>query len=163
MINYVRNSDPNYYVEKYEEANCGSYALNLQGWYDPEGYFCSWYDCEYVDDGLLELLQCGYSEDEVNEIYAEVLVDGIMSEFEGEIRLVDRYDLIDDDEELIAFRTFALFEGDEFINSDFHFRVYRDGTWMEKQGWHPVEECEEEEWGMYDSQIYYFAHKKIVA
>ena len=38
-MDYKRNSDPAYYDEYSNYANCGSFALNLQGWYDPEIYF----------------------------------------------------------------------------------------------------------------------------
>lgn len=164
MINYERNSNPKYYEEHCADSNCGSYALNLQGWYDPEGYFCDVFNCECPDDGMMELYACGYSEDEINRMYVDTLVEGILKEFDGEIRLVKwKGDKINDDEELVAFRTFAFLEDDEddYFCADFHFKVFRDGKWMEKQGWQSVKESAEDEWGRYDSKTYYFAHKII--
>ena len=162
MINYERNSNPEYYETHSGESNCGSYALNLQGWYDPESYFCHIYDCEYPDDGMMELYECGYDENEINNIYADTLIEGMLKEFDGELRLINPDDKIEDNEELIAFRTFAYLEDDEeYFCSDFHFRVFRDGTWKEKQGWQRVEECDMDYWGMYDSQTYYLAHQLV--
>lgn len=163
MINYERNSNPKYYEEHCGEANCGSYALNLQGWYDPEGYFCHVYDCEYPDDAMGILYESGYDEDEINRLYADILVEGILEEFDGELRQVDWRESIEDNEELIAFRTFAICEDDEgeYFHYDFHFKVFRDGKWMEKHGSYAVQECDEDEWGNYNSKTYYFAHKLI--
>ena len=37
-MEYTRNSDPEYYNKNRARANCGSYALRLREWYDPEDY-----------------------------------------------------------------------------------------------------------------------------
>lgn len=163
MINYKRNSNPKYYEEHCDEANCGSYALNLQGWYDPEGYFCDMYGCEYPNDVMEILYENGYDEDEMNQIYVDTLVEGILKEFKDELRLLRWNDKPKNNEELIAFRTYVFFD-EEYCDDfayDFHFKVFRNGKWMEKQGWHEVKECTKDEWGYYNSKTYYFAHKII--
>lgn len=161
MISYRRNSNPKYYEEHCGEANCGSYALNLQGWYNPDIYFCDVYDCEYPEDGMVELYGYGYDEDEINQLYAETLVEGILSEFEEELRLLQYGSKPKDNEELIAFRTYTSCEGEDedFFEYDFHFKVFRNKKWMEKHGARQVEECTEKDWGPYNSKTYYFAHR----
>ena len=83
-----------------------------------------------------------------------------MEDFKGELRLQKAGEEPKQNEELISFATFAYYseeEGDS--NYDFHFKVFRDGKWMEKNGWGPVHECSEWDWGDYISDVYYLIHK----
>ena len=156
-MRYERNNDPNYYIEKQHYSNCGSFALNLKGWYDPEEYF---YDIYGPIDFWMESLREDYTNEELSDMYADVLVEGMLEEFKGELRLLECIDdEIDDDEELISFRGVCDNDIDEY---DFHFKVFRNGRWMEKHGGGPVRECREWDWGWYISETYYFAHRKVV-
>ena len=156
-MKYKRNSDPDYYIDNQDESNCGSFALNLQGWYDPESYFYDYLETNEMVDWMLGLTE-SYEDDEIATFYAEILVEGMLKEFEGELRRIARGCEIESNEELIEFRTFC-FAWDE--TWDFHFKVFRDGIWQEKNGDGPVHECEEEEWGDYCSEIIYLAHKVV--
>ena len=160
MVNYKRNSDPNYYKDYSFKANCGSYAFNLQGWYDPEAYIEKKFDCE-IYDFISDLCYEGYTEEDAADIYAEELVEGMINEFDKELREIYYVDeTIEQNEELVAFRTFTHFGVEDDVYFDFHFQVFRNGKWMEKCGREPVKECDEENrWGRYSSKIYYFAHK----
>ena len=156
-MTYERNHDPEYYESHRNYANCGSFALNLKGWYDPEDYF---YDREgYAADWIEELYTNGYNEEEISNLYAEILVEGMLEEFRGELReLTPTNWRINPSEELVEFRTFCYYDEEGCANWDFHFKVLRDGLWMEKNGSGPVHCCEEDEWGDYISDTFYFAH-----
>lgn len=164
-MDYKRNSDPYYYESHCENANCGSFALNLQGWYDPELYFEE--NHGYISDWIEEAEWEGWDDTEKSDFYANVLVDGMLIEFADELRILssEKDDLLEN-EELIAFRTYCTCENEDgwdWPRWDFHFRVFRGGRWQEKQGNSPVEDyCDMNDWGQYISEIFYFAHKVIV-
>lgn len=155
-MRYERNNDPSYYEEFCDYSNCGSFALNLQGWYDPEEYFYT--EIGDTEEWIFNLYDEGYSEEEISNFYANHLITGMLIEFNGELREAPDWKL-KPNEELIAFRTFCIICDDEYTRRDFHFKVFRDGTWMEKNGWTPVHTCDEDEWNDYISDTFYLAHK----
>ena len=165
-MDYKRNSDPHYYESHCLASNCGSFALNLQGWYDPELYFEMGHGD--IADWIEEVDYEGWTDIEKSDFYADVLIDGMLIEFADELRILNsEKDDLYVDEELIAFRTYCIMEEEEgwepYPRWDFHFRVFRDGRWQEKQGDNPVNnECNIEDWGKYISEIYYFADKVIL-
>lgn len=149
---YKRNNDLNYYYDNPNSANCGSYALRLEGWYDPEDYF---YEKNGdIDDWAREMLE-NYDIYDVSNFYAEDLVEGMLKEFDGELRLIVDYNEVKSNEELILFCTF--YEEEGFY--DFHFKVFRNGKWMEKNGTGEVHETNDNDWGEYISDVWCFAHK----
>ena len=151
-MNYRRNNDLNYYNKYPDYANCGSYALRLEGWYDPEDYFCEINgDINEWAEQMVET----HSEYEVANIYAETLIEGMLKEFKGELRLINNYSEAKPDEEIILFCTFCGGWG----YYDFHFKVFRDGKWMEKNGIDMVHETREDNWGEYISDVWCLAHK----
>ena len=162
-MDYKRNSDPDYYESHCNYSNCGSFALNLQGWYDPETYFEDIYGD--IGEWIEETEYDGWTDMDRSDFHADVLVDGMLIEFSDELRILnsEKDDLLEN-EELIAFRTYCRYEEGEgwFPDPiwDFHFRVFRDGRWQEKQGNNPVnDQCNMSDWGKYISEIFYFAHK----
>ena len=156
-MKYKRNSDPDYYIDRQADSNCGSFALRLEGWYDPEAYFYDYVKPVGVINWMNELSE-SYNDDEIATFYAEILIERMLKEFEGELRILARGQKVEANEELIEFRTFC-WSWDE--TWDFHFKVFRDGKWMEKNGDGPVHECEEDEWGDYDSEVFYLAHRVV--
>ena len=155
-MEYTRNNDPEYYIRNQYSSNCGSFALRLKEWYDPEDYLHEVVDDIY--DWIYELSEEGYSEYEIACMYADTLIDGILIDFDGELELCDGRPPTTSDIELIAFNTWCCAE-DGDINRDFHFKVFRDGHWMEKNGVHEVHECEEDDWGKYNGDPYYMYHR----
>ena len=151
-MNYRRNNDLNYYNEYRDYANCGSYALRLEGWYDPEDYFYFLHGsiCEWIEEQL-EF----YDEYDIANFYAADLIEGMLQEFDGELRLINSYSEVKANEELVLFSTFCSHN----LDYDFHFKVFRDGKWMEKNGTGEVHECSDEEWGKYISDVWCLAHK----
>ena len=160
-MEYTKNTDPNYFIAYPEESNCGSYALNVEEWYDPESELFNLVG--YINEWIDELYDMGYSVDEIADIYAEKLVEKILSDFEGEIREIYYPSEVDTDEELIAFRGWCYVDIDNWVDYDFHFKVFRDGFWKEKCGHGPVRFCTEDDWSYgfrtYNSETIYFAHK----
>ena len=156
-MEYTRNSDLEYYYDNPGAANCGSYALRLQEWYDPEGYFEDIVGNGY--DWIAELHEEGYSDTEISNFYLDILVDGMLQEFEDELELCDGRAPTTSDTELIAFNTFAWCDDDYNSEYDFHFKVLRDGEWMEKCGREEVRVCEEDYWGKYIGDPVYMYHK----
>ena len=157
-MEYTRNSDPDYYNKNRVRANCGSYALRLREWYDPEEYLES-IEEDYVDGWIECMAMNGYDNDEITDYYIDVLVDGMLQEFDGELELCDGQPPTTSDKELIAFNGFCCCDDDYNIDYDFHFKVLRDGMWSEKPGREPVKFCDLEEWGRYTGKTVYMYHK----
>ena len=153
---YTRNNDPTYYERNRCTSNCGSYALRLKEWYDPEAYLEEFVGDIY--DWIYELSEEGYSEYEIACMYADTLIEGILNDFDGELELCDGRPPTTSDVELVAFNTWCY--TDEYdIDRDFHFKVFRDGCWMEKNGVNEVHKCEEDDWGKYNGDPYYMYHR----
>ena len=155
---YTRNSNLNYYIEHCEQANCGSFALRINEWYDLDTPFEnhvgmsieSWIKQGACEDNL--------SDNEMSDLYAAILVGRILDDFEEEVRLLNSSSEVKSDEELVAFRAYIHYYDDEdWKDWDYHFKVYRDGEWQEKNGDCEVHSCEEDDWGDYISDTYYFA------
>lgn len=164
MENYVHNSDPNYYITNCSSTNCGSYALNIEGWLDADADFEN--EVGDISSWVINMAEEGYEENEINEYYANAIVESLLTSFGDElIHLDDLVSLPDSKNELIAFRTFCFYyEDDGWADFDFHFKVFRDGKWMEKNGHGPVHECDLEDWSYdcwtdYNSTVHFFLHK----
>ena len=157
-MEYTRNSDLSYYETHRHEANCGSYALRLNEWYDLDYYFedVTGY---YIDEWVNEKSEEGYSDYEISTMYGDILVDGILEDFKGELEICSGQPPESKDVELIAFSTFCYAECCRYPDYDYHFKVLRDGKWMEKCGSGPVEECTENGWGDYIGDVTYFYHR----
>ncbi len=128
--------------------NCGGFALGTDDWYFP-GRLCN-------DGDDYEMLE--YSFDDNEEAFLHHLVDLMLEEFEGYLRIVESEHDIEDDEVVVFFRIGA---------GDFHFITKEpDGKYWHKMGEWDIEEIEEEEvysdcWCCrYDSEMIIFAYKK---
>ena len=155
---YTKNSDLNYYETHQWESNCGSYALRLNEWYDPEAYFEIKVGC--IDDWAKELGSNGYENFEVSTMYGEELIKGMLEEFNGELEICNGTIPEDPKVELIAFSTLCNWRDDfETVDIDFHFKVFRNGKWMEKCVTSEVREFDEFEWGPYNEDVTYFYHR----
>ena len=158
MNYYTRNSNLNYYIEHCEQANCGSFALRINEWYDLDTPFENYTGMpieSWINKGVFE----NDSTDlEMSELYAAILVGRILDDFEEDIRLIDSSSEVKSNEELIAFRAYIHYdESVGYTDWDYHFKVYRDGHWQEKNGDCEVHDCDEDDWGDYVSDTYYFA------
>lgn len=156
---YTHNSDLSYYETNRFETNCGSYALRLNEWYDLDEYFAETTGY-FVGEWIIEQDQEGYDDYEISVMYKDILVQGILEEFYGELEVCDGMPPKSDDVELIAFSTFCD-SSDSSYSSDFdyHFKVFRDGKWMEKCGTSEVRECDRDDWGRYIDDVTFFYHK----
>lgn len=164
-MEYTKNSNPNYYEENVEFSNCGSFAFNIEEWYNPGSDFVA--DFGSIEDWMMEMSLNGYNCDEIADIYAEELAKFIIEDFKEEIREITNFSEVKSNEELIAFRTCCRYETNEdwVPDFDFHFKVFRDGVWKEKCGSCPVRFCTEDDWAyvtrIYNSNTIYFAHQII--
>lgn len=156
-MEYTRNSDPNYYSQNTFTSNCGSYALRLCEWYDPESYLESLEDGD-IYEWIEHMAMNGYSNDEITDIYIDILVEGMLKEFEGELEICDGRPPSTSDKELIAFNGFCYCDDDYNTDADFHFKVFRDGKWSEKPGHEPVEFRDKDEWDSYTGNPVYMYH-----
>ena len=157
VMNYTRNSNPNFYEEHQSVANCGSFAFQIEEWYSPEIYFDEDQDM-CVEDWIEQGFESGCDEYDLSDGFAEILANYVLKDFE-DVRYLLWPEELESNEELIAFRTFV----DMDCNWDFHFKVYRNGFWQEKCGSDPVRFCEEDDWNNglteYISCTFYFARK----
>lgn len=158
-MEYTRNRDLNYYNAHRYRANCGSYALRLNEWYDPEAYLMDQTETMYVEEWIEHMALNGYDNYDITDVYIDILVEGILREFDGELELCDGRPPTTSDKELIAFNGFCNCDENYNIDYDFHFKVFRDGMWSEKPGCEPVKFCELEEWGRYTGEPVYMYHK----
>ena len=160
---FEQNRDPNYFKEHQSDTNCGSFAFNICEWYCPDENFDE-------DDYALALTLIegsGMNEEDVIELLLNRNMEQIHKDFK--VKDVDGMDYsLKKDEELIAFRMCvnrSFWEDDLVV--DYHFRVKRNGKWMEKCGCGSVREIEgydEEPWVISESNVYsgpiaYFVRK----
>ena len=115
---------------------------------------------------LMEYLTSdGYSIEEATEIILNSNTKKMLEDFSGKLRIVQRYDYLEADEELIAYRLSVMEDEDYVVDMDFHFIVFRNGQWMSKLGTDVVESFDftEKPWEtpyfVYNSSIVYLAHK----
>ena len=143
--------------------NCGGYALRTFSWYTPYTKFED--ELDYLED-LYNKIDDSI---EVENIMLKRWTDFMLKEM-SDLRIIHSFSELNSNEELIAFRGSFIFnryitDNDIWkadVDFDFHFRVFRDGHWMEKNGYTAIKECENnEDWDYwdycYDSDIIYFA------
>lgn len=154
---YTRNSDLNYYNAHPSAANCGSYALRLNEWYNPEDYF---EDTEGdIYDWVEQMKLNGYNDYEITNYYIDILVEGMLQEFGNELEVCDGRPPSTSDKELIALNGFCLWDEGYDADVDFHFKVFRDGRWSEKPGMEQVKFCDLDDWGRYIGEPVYMYHR----
>lgn len=156
-MNYTRNSDLNYYNVEPFLTNCGSYALRLNEWYDPID------DIERITGdifGWIKEMAFNYTDEEISIIYEEIMIDHMLKEFVDELEVCDGLLPDTDDVELIAFNAYCIYdEENDWIDYDFHFKVFRDNVWQEKCGTSDVFNCSLEDWGDYIGKTFFLYHK----
>lgn len=153
-MQFETNRDPNYFNEECMRANCGSFAFNIREWYSPDECF----DQDDLELAAQLIDDEGLDETDVIHLLFDRNVEQIHQDFELEDADNKDYPL-KDNEELIAFRMCInkTFYDDELV-VDYHFRVKREGKWMEKCGTGPVrtiEDYNEDPWSCGEDLIYW--------
>ena len=174
---YKRNSDPGLFRENENGTNCGSFALNVTEWYTPyiEGYIeddSLWkYEVDERARWAYDLLQDGYTAMEVMDCVTDRDFEFILMTCPW-LEPIDLDEMRDTDR-VIAYRLSMEVPGDvsEFDmdeNGDFHFRLFENGEWWEKNGAGPVhkvidmseEPWEVDDWLIYDGPVKYARFKE---
>ena len=150
--------------------NCGGYALRTFSWYLP--YSTSFVDSEQDTNDMLaeQLLFDGFSIKEIYQIILNKNVNFMLQDFFENLRVIKDINDLKDTEELVAFRIGIepiYDEDDEFlyVDTDFHYRVFRDNKWLEKCGEKSIQSCSNitDIWEIdnfyYDSDIVFLAHE----
>lgn len=152
---FTPNHNPNYFKDYCWFTNCGSYAFNIEGCYCPDENFDE-EDC-LLGNRLFE--EEDLTPSEISRLLFDRNVEQILQDFD--VTQVYSKDIaLKSDEELIAFRMCVVpefSETDDYLSIDYHFRVKRNGKWMEKPGCHSVREVEnysEKPWVISESLIY---------
>ena len=162
-MEYTKNLNPAYFEEFPTKANCGSFAFNIEEWYDPIGD--EYFSAEDRDEWIREMYNNDYSLDELADMYVEELTEQVLKDFNLEIRLITHFSEVQSNEEVIALRAWCYYSEDDWSDWDFHFKVLRDGIWQEKCGCESVRFCLKDEWSYgtrtYNSETIYFAHRVI--
>lgn len=156
------NKGLDFWKKEHKECNCGSYAFNLNEWYSP-GVICGADD----ENGLMDCLDYwygeGYRREELADELAKFYLERIEDDFKDSIKIVTEMpELYRPNAEVIAFRA-AAYAGEDYENFDydFHFKVFRDGKWLEKKGSQPIKFTSIEDWSgsiCYNSQTFYIIH-----
>lgn len=154
---YTRNSDLTHYETNQRITNCGSYALRLNEWYHLNLRFED-ITKEPIETWVMNKEEEGYSEFETSAMFGEILAECMLEDFKEELKLCSGEPPKTNDIELIAFNTFVFYD-EYYPDTDFHFKVFRDGVWKEKCGKQAVRECDKEHWGSYIGRPIYFYHK----
>lgn len=159
-MQYTHNSDLTYYEKYSRDTNCGSYALRLNEWYPLDERFEDEMGMD-IDKWAYKEGRRGVSDEELTSVYSEVLLNCLLEDFEGELKVCDGALPTSDNVELIAFNTFCSYNEKRRypVDSDFHFKVFRDGVWKEKCGCGKVKECDEFSWGIYTGEVVYLYHR----
>lgn len=165
------NTDKHFWEKKRPNCNCGSFAFDLDSWYTP-GSLSGDKDDDDEDtiyDFIEDLYECGHNEDSIaNKLlqrYAHKVAEDFGDSVYGfTLKEIDPYKL-DDDEELIALRAGVSIQDDRYLDLDydFHFKVFRDNRWYEKQGATEVHVCLLDVWCgsmEYNSVTAYFIHRR---
>lgn len=153
-MQFETNRDPNYFNEECMHANCGSFAFNIREWYCPDECF----DQDDLELAAQLIDDEGLDETDVIRLLFDRNVEQIHQDFE--LKDVDNKDYpLKDNEELIAFRMCInrTFYDDELV-VDYHFRVKREGKWMEKCGIgrvRTIEDYNEDPWVEGEDLIYW--------
>ena len=150
---FEQNRDPNYFENSQFSTNCGSYAFNICEWYCPDENF----DEDDIELAYELIDEKNMDEDDVIDILFKRNVEQIHKDFDIEETSYMDYPL-KKNEELIAFRMCLNRDlWDEGLVVDYHFRVKRNGKWMEKCGSGRVQEVEdfnESPWKVSEDLIY---------
>lgn len=128
-----------------KEYNCGGYALRTFNWFVP-------YTIGNSNKMVaLDMLEDGCSFQEVRQELFRRDVQFILRALPEKVRLLKSNARLASNEELVAFRVHCSICGDFFdpkddfsleeVETDFHFRVRRNGKWMEKNGAGPIVRC----------------------
>lgn len=162
------NRDPNFWNQKQIDCNCGSLAFSLDGWYHPGSLMHIDDSDEIYDYLLLWTDEDGiYNDDELSNLLADLYLERIEEDFGPDITpptITPIDPPREKNKELIAFRAGAYvwgYKDSRDFDYDFHFKVYRDGEWIEKNGSGPVNLCSIDNWDgsmYYNSDTYYFIH-----
>lgn len=155
------NTDSDYY-------NCGGFALSTYSWYKPYSY-----DRSEIVDTIVNLTDEGLSYEKITSIILDKFEEQMLEDF-PDLKVVSNSYQPKEDEDLIALRIFYYLELEEdngeyevdFFDYDFHYRVFREGVWIEKCGSCPIQEAWDPEWETYDgyyydSEIRYYAKPSL--
>ena len=157
----TRNQD-NTYQTNY---NCGGYALRTFSWFYPADEDMDW-NWSVREDHIDDYIEDGYDDEDVAMMILDEDVDYMLEH-------IKTLSLYEEDpkkyeprlgEELIAY---CIYVDSYNEDNDFHFKVLRDGKWMEKNGGGPIQETlppwEIRSWHytgrVYDSEVVYFINK----
>lgn len=154
--------------DKYRrDCNCGSLAFNLDEWYHP-GDLKGNYEDFLAEDFLLGL-DDDFDDDEIADALANFYLDLLVEDFEDEISepSLEEPEVVPNGYELIAFRAGAYsWDQGEWgfsFDYDFHFKVLREGQWLEKLGGGSVFPTSLSDWNggsmYYNSHTFYFIHR----
>ncbi len=181
MIDCARNrprfvTKPNFWSKHHSSLNCGSFALNLLKWYVPYDEEDNGFENRI--DAIVEYIRQGDTADEVYKKIINADVRYILWQFSDVLTPITYEQMLALPKEttIVAYRIGIVFDGDWEdvdacdVDEDFHFKVRRNGQWMEKQGHHEVRHCElnpDEPWPLrfgkelkYDSDIQYFIYNQ---
>lgn len=157
----TRNQD-NTYQSNY---NCGGYALRTFSWFYPADEDMDW-NWSIREDHIDNYIKDGYDDEDVATMILEEDIDYMLEH-------IETLSLYEEDpqkyeprlgEELIAY---CIYVDSYNEDNDFHFKVLRDGKWMEKNGGGQIQETlppwERKSWyytgRTYNSEVVYFINK----
>ena len=143
---YNRKRNRNKWNTDCYKYNCGGLALGTYSWYLP-------YDLDGDDDEeqliVKDWHEAGYSEKEICQMLTDQYVEYMLNDFGGRLQILHDVHEAAPTDTIIMFRvgvSIMEVEGwdedddelDMYYDTDFHFRVRRNGHWIEKMGDRPI-------------------------
>lgn len=136
---YNSRNERNQYNTSIDDYNCAGFALRTYSWYCPNHFPLRDMFEMLFEEGCVDF---GTATDRVTD----VLVNTMLKDFSGRLRVVQRVEEVRANEELIAFRVAANYDeidyDPDYADYDFHYRVFRDQRWQEKNGDSDIHSCE---------------------
>lgn len=117
------------------DYNCGGYAFHTFSWYAPynaPNHTMGEYGDRYASSG--------FTEEEAMRRFTKHCVRYMENDFKGKLRQIRSLTEASPNDTVILFRVGLRFDAGECWDSDFHFRVRRNGKWTEKCGGAEIED-----------------------
>lgn len=139
------------------------FALNIEEWLTP--YEDDW--GVEREDTMIEMWDTGAPINEIYDVFLNADADYLTTNYPLEVITEEEFKALPKDCEVVAYRigiNYDAYEEDGIPDSDFHFKVRRNGQWYEKTGGAAPTKCDletDKPWEahdglLYDSRIIYF-------
>lgn len=138
MRQLIRNYDPHFWEHQQPNANCGSFAFNVQNWFVP-------FEDEIDGDTLIsDMIEEGYDENDIMDALLAESARAMESMMPDNLKQIKSYEInaLAPDTTIVAYRLGLSISDCGGYDFDYHFKVRLNGEWWEKNGGYKAHPCE---------------------